>query len=71
MSPAPRAGEMSTDEEIVRLLATIMRQNCDTQSDAIIELNRAGLGPTRISELLGTTVATTKSAIKRARRKDS
>jgi hypothetical protein len=60
---------MGTDEEIVRLLATIVRQNCDTQNNAILELSRAGLGPTRISELLGTTVATTKSAIKRDRNK--
>ena len=70
MSPAPRTGEMGTDEEIVRLLATLIRQNCATQSDAILELSRAGLGPTRISELLGTTVATTKTTIKRSRKKD-
>jgi DNA-directed RNA polymerase specialized sigma24 family protein len=60
---------MGTDEEVVRLLATLIRQNCDTQSDAILELSKAGLGPTRISELLGTTVATTKTTIKRNRKR--
>jgi DNA-directed RNA polymerase specialized sigma24 family protein len=60
---------MDTGEETVRLLATIVRQNSATQNDAIIELDKAGFGPTRISELLGTTVGTAKVAIQRSRRK--
>lgn len=69
MSPAARSGEMNTGEETVRLLAALLRQNAGTQSDAILELSRAGFGPTRISELLGTTVGTTKVAIQRSRKK--
>jgi DNA-directed RNA polymerase specialized sigma24 family protein len=60
---------MSSDEEIIRLLAVIVRQNSATQTDAIVELGRSGFGPTRASELLGTSVATAKVALQRARRK--
>ena len=67
--PAPRSGEMGNSEETVRLLAALLRQNAESQSDAILELSRAGFGPTRISELLGTTVGTTKVAIQRSRKK--
>ncbi len=62
MPPAARSGEMNTGEETVRLLAALLRQNVGSQSDA-------GFGPTRISELLGTTVGTTKVAIQRSRKK--
>lgn len=69
MSPVTRSSEMDTGEETVRLLAALLRQNSESQSDAILELSRAGFGPTRISELLGTTVGTTKVAIQRSRKK--
>lgn len=69
MTPAVRSGEMDSGEETVRLLATLVRQNAKNQSDAILELSRSGFGPTRISELLGATVGTTKVAIQRSRRK--
>lgn len=69
MPPAARSGEMDTAEETVRLLAALLRQNAESQSGAILELSRAGFGPTRISELLGTTVGTTKVAIQRSRKK--
>jgi DNA-directed RNA polymerase specialized sigma24 family protein len=69
MTPAPRSGEMDTGEETVHLLAALVRQSSGSQSDAILELKRAGFGPTRISELLGTTVGTTKVAIQRSRKK--
>jgi DNA-directed RNA polymerase specialized sigma24 family protein len=69
MTPAPRTGEMSPEEEIARLLATIVRQNADTQTAAIIELSRAGFGPTRIGELLGASPGTAKVTIQRARAK--
>ena len=71
MSPAARSGAMDTGEETVRLLAALLRQNAGTQSDAILELSRAGFGPTRISELLGTTAGTTRVAIQRLRKKGS
>jgi DNA-directed RNA polymerase specialized sigma24 family protein len=60
---------MSPDEEVARLLATIVRQNADTQSAAIIELSRAGFGPTRIKELLGVSLGTAKVTVQRARAK--
>jgi DNA-directed RNA polymerase specialized sigma24 family protein len=62
---------MDNGEETVRLLAAILRQNAGSQTDAILELSRAGFGPTRISELIGTTVGTTKVAIQRSRKKAS
>lgn len=62
---------MSTDEQIIRLLATIVRQNSANQAEAISELDKCGFGPTRIGELLGTTAATAKSAIKRRKPKAS
>jgi DNA-directed RNA polymerase specialized sigma24 family protein len=65
------AGEMDTGEETVRLLATLVRQNSETQADAIAELSKAGFGPTRIAELLGTTAGTAKMAVRRSRAKGS
>lgn len=49
---------MDPQEEIVRLLALQIRMNCETQADAIRELSKAGFGPKRIAELLGTTSGT-------------
>jgi DNA-directed RNA polymerase specialized sigma24 family protein len=69
MSPAARSGEMTPAEETIRLLAVLVRQNLSTQNDAILELNKAGFGPTRISELVGTTPATVNVTVKRARGK--
>jgi DNA-directed RNA polymerase specialized sigma24 family protein len=67
----PGMAEMSTGEETVRLLATLVRQNAATQADAIAELSKAGFGPTRIAELLGTTTGTAKVAVQRSRTKRS
>lgn len=69
MTPAARSGDMSVEEQTLRLLAVIVRQNAGTQADAIAELSNAGFGPTRISELLGTSVATAKVTVQRSRRK--
>lgn len=60
--------EMSADEQIIRLLATIVRQNTGNQTEAILELDKSGFKPTRIGELLGTTGDTAKTTIKRARK---
>jgi hypothetical protein len=49
---------MDAQEETVRLLALQVRLQFDSQADAIRELNRAGFGPSRIAELLGTTAGT-------------
>jgi len=49
---------MDTQDEIVRLLAIQVRLQFESQADAIRELNRAGFGPSRIADLLGTTAGT-------------
>jgi hypothetical protein len=49
---------MDQEDEIVRLLAIQLRLQFESQADAIREMSRAGFGPTRIAELLGTTPGT-------------
>ncbi|HEX3518858.1 MAG TPA: hypothetical protein VHT29_07480 [Solirubrobacteraceae bacterium] len=68
MATKLNTNEMSADEEIIRLLATIVRQNTGNQTEAILELEKSGFKPTRIGELLGTTADTAKTAVKRARK---
>lgn len=70
---------MDQQEEIVRLLALQIRMQFESQTDAIRELNKAGFGPARIAELLGTTAGTVgvtlaktkKRAAKTARGKEA
>jgi hypothetical protein len=50
-------------EEVVRLLAIQLRRETESQAQAIEEMTRAGFGPTRIAELLGTTPNTVNVAI--------
>lgn len=59
---------MDTQDEIVRLLAIQVRRQFENQSDAIREFDRAGFGPTRIAELLGTTAGTVNVQLARAKR---
>ena len=54
-------------EEVVRLLAIQIRLSLPSQSGAIQELNRAGFGPSRIAELLGTTANTVSVTLRRAK----
>lgn len=61
------AGEFDSGEETVRLLATLIRMQTESQSEAILELHRAGLGVSRIAELLGTTKGTANVAVQRAK----
>jgi DNA-binding CsgD family transcriptional regulator len=62
-------------EEIVRLLAIQLRKGTESQAQAIEEMSRAGFGPSRIAQLLGTTPNTVNVAIanakKRKRQKES
>lgn len=58
---------MDPQEEIVRLLTIQLRMQLETQADAIRELGKAGFGPTRIAELLGTTPGTVNVALVRAK----
>ena len=63
-----RRAAMEPAEEITRLLALHLRLALPNQTQAILELNRAGFGPTRIAELLGTSTATAKVTIQKARK---
>ncbi len=63
------APEIESLDEVGRLLATLIRLQLPTQADAIRELGKAGLGPKRIAELLGTTPNTVQVALSRAKRK--
>lgn len=56
-------------EEIVRLLAIQLRRDVESQAEAIEEMSRAGFGPTRIAELLGTTPNTVNVAISSAKKR--
>jgi DNA-binding CsgD family transcriptional regulator len=56
-------------EEIVRLLAIQLRRDAESQAEAIEEMSRAGFGPTRIAELLGTTPNTVNVAISSAKKR--
>jgi hypothetical protein len=58
---------MDPQEEIVRLLAIQLRMQFETQADVIRELGKAGFGPTRIAELLGTTPGTVNVTLVKAK----
>jgi DNA-directed RNA polymerase specialized sigma24 family protein len=60
---------MDAQEEIVRLLAIQIRRGSESQSEAILELSRAGFGPTRIAELLGTTPNTVGVTLQKAKQR--
>ena len=64
---------MASSEELldqfVRLQALQIRMALPSQTEAIIELNKAKLGPTRIADLLGTTPGTVKTTVQRANAK--
>ena len=63
------AAGLDPSDETVRLLATLVRLQVPTQADAIRELGRAGFGPKRIAELLGTTANTVTVTLNKARKK--
>ena len=69
MASSGNTTELAGTEEVVRLLAILVRRGAPSQADAILEMHRAGFGPTRIAELLGTTAGTVKMAVNRARPK--
>ena len=60
---------MEPTEEIVRLLTIQLRRGSESQAQAIEEMSRAGFGPSRIAQLLGTTPNTVNVAISNAKRK--
>ena len=56
-------------DDIARLLAVLVRLQLPTQADAIRELARAGIGPTRIASLLGTTSNTVNVTLAQAKKR--
>lgn len=66
---ARESGGMSNDEESVRLLALLIRLLLPSQTAAILELSKAGFGPARIAELLGTSANTANVAIQKAKKR--
>jgi DNA-directed RNA polymerase specialized sigma24 family protein len=66
---ARESGAMSSAEETVRLLALLIRLLLPSQTAAILELSKAGFGPARIADLLGTSANTANVAIQKAKKK--
>jgi hypothetical protein len=62
-----RSDDLSPEEELVRLLVTQLRLQLGSQASVIAELTRAGFGPKRIADLLGTTQGTVNVANQRAK----
>jgi DNA-directed RNA polymerase specialized sigma24 family protein len=56
-------------DELVRLKVIELRREIGNQTDTIVELNRAGFGPTRIADLLGTTPNTVNVTLQRAKKR--
>jgi DNA-directed RNA polymerase specialized sigma24 family protein len=56
-------------DELVRLQARAVRKSLSSQTDAILELNEAGFGPKRISELLGTSYGTVTVTLAKAKKR--
>ena len=67
----PKGKSMDKQEELVRLLAIQVRRSSGSQSEAAVEMSKAGFGPTRIAELLGTTSNTVNQALNDAKKKKS
>ena len=62
---------MDQQEEMVRLMVIQLRLQVANQAEAIAELRRAGFGPSRIAQLLGTTPNTVNVAIQRGKRRNT
>lgn len=60
--------KMDPLEELVRLMALDLRLRMQSQGKVIQELNRAGFGPSRIAELIGTTPNTVNVTIQKAKK---
>lgn len=56
-------------DDVARLLAVLIKLRTPSQAEAIREMSRSGLGPTRIAELLGTTPNTVNVTLQKEKRK--
>jgi len=61
-------GAFDSGDETVRLLASLIRLQTGSQAEAILELHKAGIGTSRIADLLGTSPGTVNVAIQRSRK---
>jgi hypothetical protein len=62
---------MDGQDETVRLLALLVRMQCANQADAIREFSKAGFGPARIAQLVGTTPNTVNVTLAKAKGRDT
>ena len=62
---------MDTQEETVRLLAMQVRAQYESQAEAIRELSKAGFGPKRIADLIGTTPGTVTVSLAKSKRSNT
>jgi len=53
----------------VRLLTLQVRSRFESQADVIREFSKAGFGPTRIADLLGTTPGTVNVTLAKSKRR--
>jgi hypothetical protein len=60
---------MEPQEELVRLIAMQIRLQLNNQSVAIQEFSKAGFGPSRIAELVGTTPGTVNVTLAKAKKR--
>lgn len=56
-------------DQLVRLHALQVKLAMQSQAEAIVEMNKVGIGPSRIAEIMGTTPGTVNVAIQRAKPK--
>ncbi len=62
--------EIDPVDEVARLLAVLIRRGCDSQTEAITEIARVGIGPRRIGELLGTSPNTVNVTLQKAKKRE-
>lgn len=60
---------MEPQEEIIRLLALLVRMQTENQTQLIQELSKAGFGPARIADLVGTTSGTVSTSLNKTKKR--
>lgn len=55
-------------EELVRLRVIELRRSVGSQTEAILELSKAGFGNTRVAQLLGTSPNVVNVTLQKARK---
>lgn len=63
------SSEPGSLDEVARLLALLVRLQVNSQTQAILELSRIGIGPSRVAELLGTSAATARVTVNQSKSK--